>query len=146
MDFVEWMRAVDLSEKSIRSYFGAINGRLTTWAKQYGLTTKSILDITDVNELNALIGPLSRTTEFINRNATGNSMYSAALGNYQKYLQALASQYHGKPNDYDHIKNKSPRSSQRPTHRITRPTKKTPATASCAKSSSGAGRANSERR
>lgn len=100
MDFVEWMRAVDLSEKSIRSYFGAINGRLTTWAKQYGLTTKSILDITDVNELNALIGPLSRTTEFINRNATGNSMYSAALGNYQKYLQALASQYHGKPNDY----------------------------------------------
>jgi HNH endonuclease len=100
MDFVEWMRATGLSEKSANNYLGAIKGSLTNWAIRYGLTTKQIGDITDVDELNALIEPLSRTTEFINRNATGRGMYAAALGNYQKYLQALASQYHGKPNDY----------------------------------------------
>ena len=100
MDFVEWMSAAGLSEKSANNYQSAIKGSLTNWATRYGLTTKQIADITDLDELNALIEPLSRTTEFINRNATGNSMYSAALGNYQKYLQALASQYHGKPNDY----------------------------------------------
>lgn len=100
MDFVEWMRATGLSEKSANNYLSAIRGSLTNWATRYGLTTKQIADITDVDELNALIEPLSRTTEFINRNATGKGMYAAALGNYQKYLQALTSQYHGKPNDY----------------------------------------------
>ena len=100
MDFVEWMQATGLSEKSANNYLGAIKGSLTHWAARYGLTTKQIADITDVDELNALIEPLSRTTEFINRNATGKGMYAAALGNYQKYLQALASQYHNKPDDY----------------------------------------------
>jgi hypothetical protein len=61
------------------------------------LTTKQIADIADAGELAVLAERLSRTTEFINRNATGKGMYAAALSNYQKYLQA---QYHGKPNDY----------------------------------------------
>lgn len=97
MDFVEWMRSIDLSEKSINNYANAIKGSLTTWALRHGLTTKPISDITDVAELAVLIERLSRTTEFINRDGKGKGMYAAALGNYQKYLQA---QYHGKPNDY----------------------------------------------
>lgn len=97
MDFVEWMRSIGLSEKSAHNYFNAIKGSLTNWAIRHGLTTKQILDISDVDELSALIERLSRTAEFINRDATGKRMYSSALGNYQKYLQA---QYHGKPNDY----------------------------------------------
>ena len=97
MNFLEWMRATGLSEKSANNYLSAIKGSLTNWATRYGLTTKPITDISDVAELTVLIERLSRTTEFINRNATGKGMYAAALGNYQKYVQA---QYHGKPNDY----------------------------------------------
>jgi hypothetical protein len=97
MDFVEWMRSIDLSEKSVNNYANAIKGSLTNWAIRHGLTTKPISDISDVEELTVLIERLSRTTEFINRNGTGKGMYAAALSNYQKYLQ---SQYHGKPNDY----------------------------------------------
>lgn len=97
MDFVEWMRSIDLSERSVRNYANAINGSLTTWAIRHRLTTKPISDITDVDELTVLIERLSRTTEFINRDGKGKGMYAAALGNYLKYLQA---QYHGKPNDY----------------------------------------------
>lgn len=97
MDFVEWMRSIDLSEKSINNYANAIKGSLTTWALRHRLTTKPISDITDVDELTVLIERLSRTTEFINRDGKGKGMYAAALRNYQKYLQA---QYHGKPNDY----------------------------------------------
>lgn len=97
MDFVEWMRSIDLSEKSVNNYANAIKGSLTNWAMRYGLTTKPISDISDVDELTVLIERLSRTTEFINRNGRGKGMYAAALSNYQKYLQ---SQYHGKPNDY----------------------------------------------
>ena len=97
MNFVEWMRATGLSEKSANNYLNAIKGSLTNWAIGHRLTTKQIADISDVGELNVLVERLSRTTEFINRNATGKGMYAAALSNYQKYLQA---QYHGKPNDY----------------------------------------------
>jgi len=97
MDFVEWMRASGLSEKSANNYLNALKGSLTNWAIRHKLTTKPIPDITDVDELAVLIERLSRTTEFINRNATGKGMHAAALSNYQKYLQA---QYHGKPNDY----------------------------------------------
>jgi len=97
MDFVEWMRSSGLSEKAANNYLNAIKGSLTNWAIRHGLTTKQIADISDVDELTVLIERLSRTTEFINRNATGKGMYAAALGNYQKYLQA---QYHGKPNNY----------------------------------------------
>jgi hypothetical protein len=97
MDFVEWMRSSGLSEKSANNYFSAIKGSLTNWAIRHKLTTKPIAAISDVDELNVVIERLSRTTEFINRNATGKGMYAAALSNYQKYLQA---QYHGKPNDY----------------------------------------------
>jgi hypothetical protein len=97
MDFVEWMRSIDLSEKSVNNYANAIKGSLTNWAIRHGLTTKPISEISDVDELAVLIERLSRTTEFVNRNETGKGMYAAALRNYQKYLQA---QYHGKPNDY----------------------------------------------
>lgn len=97
MDFVEWMRSIDLSDKSVNNYANAIKGSLTNWAIRHKLTTKPISDITDPDELAVLIERLSRTTEFINRNGRGKGMYAAALGNYQKYLQ---SQFHGKPNDY----------------------------------------------
>jgi hypothetical protein len=51
MDFVEWMRASGLSEKSANNYLNAIKGSLTNWAIRHKLTTKPISDISDVDEL-----------------------------------------------------------------------------------------------
>lgn len=89
MDFVEWMKSAGLSEKSANSYQGAIKGRLTTWARTHGLTTKPIAEIPDLSEFIALSAQLRKTPEFLDRNETGNGMYAAALSNYQKYLQAV---------------------------------------------------------
>ena len=89
MDFIEWMKSTGLSEKSANSYQGAIKGRLTTWARTHGLTTKPIAEIPDLAEFVALSEQLRRTPEFLDRNETGNGMYAAALSNYQKYLQAV---------------------------------------------------------
>ncbi|WP_183407504.1 HNH endonuclease [Massilia aurea] len=99
MDFVEWMRSAGLSDKSAHSYLGAINGRLTKWALAHGLTTKQIIEIPDLAEFVSLSNQLKQTSEFKDRNATGNGMYAAALNNYQKYLQALGSRS-VKPNEY----------------------------------------------
>jgi hypothetical protein len=91
MDFIEWMKSTGLSEKSANSYQGAIKGRLTNWARSHGLTTKPIAEIPDLSEFVALSEQLRQTPEFLDRNETGNGMYAAALGNYQKYLLAVSS-------------------------------------------------------
>lgn len=88
MDFIEWMKSTGLSEKSANSYQGAIKGRLSTWARTHGLTTKPIAEIPDLSEFIAVSEKLRQTPEFLDRNTTGNGMYAAALSNYQKYLQA----------------------------------------------------------
>lgn len=100
MDFVEWMRSTGLSEKSANSYQGAIKGRLTNWARTYGLTTKPIGEIPDLSEFVALAEQLRKTPEFLDRNETGNGMYAAALSNYQKYLQAVGSLLEKKHAEY----------------------------------------------
>jgi len=91
MDFIEWMKSTGLSEGSANSYQGAIKGRLSTWARTHGLTTKPIAEIPDVSQFIAVSEQLRQTPEFLDRNAKGNGMYAAALSNYQKYLQAGAS-------------------------------------------------------
>jgi hypothetical protein len=100
MDFLEWMKSTELKDKSANSYFGAINGRLTNWARDHELTTKRISDIFDLSEFVALAAQLRQTPEFLDRNASGNGMYAAALNNYQKYLLALSSGHDAKPDEY----------------------------------------------
>jgi hypothetical protein len=91
MDFVEWMKSTDLSEKSANNYYGAIKGPLTNWAISHQLTIKPIADIVDLSEFTALAEQIKQTEVFKSRNATGKGMYAAALNNYQKYLTTLAS-------------------------------------------------------
>jgi hypothetical protein len=100
MDFVEWMKSTELSEKSANSYSGAINGRLTNWAVTHGLTTKQIAAISDPAEFAALAVQLMQTPEFKEWNGTGHGMYAAALNNYQKYLLALGPYHNTKPEEY----------------------------------------------
>lgn len=100
MDFLEWMKSTELKDKSANSYFGAINGRLTNWARDHRLTTKRIADISDLSEFVALAAQLRKTPEFLDRNASGNGMYAAALNNYHKYLQAQGSHHGAEPDEF----------------------------------------------
>lgn len=100
MDFIEWMKSTDLTEKSANSYQGALKGRLTNWALSHQLTTKQLAEISDPIEFSRLAEQLKQTPEFKDRNTTGNGMYGAALNNYQKYLTFLASNHNTKPGEY----------------------------------------------
>lgn len=90
MDFASWMKASGLSAKSVDSYLGAINGRLSTWAFAHRLTAKQIAEIKDAQEFLVLADQIRETPEYKTWNVTGHGMYGAALNNYQKYLSSAA--------------------------------------------------------
>ncbi|MEW6761354.1 MAG: HNH endonuclease signature motif containing protein [Pseudomonadota bacterium] len=100
MDFVEWMKSNGLSDQSASNYMGAIKGRLTNWALANRLTTRPIAEIPDLAEFVVLSEHLRQTSEFKEWNATGHGMYSAALNNYKKYLQAHGSHQNVKLDEY----------------------------------------------
>ena len=83
------MRSAGLSNKSADSYSGAINGRLTTWARDGGHTLKRIIEITDIGEFEALTERIKHTLEYQTSNVTGHGMYAAALNKYKEYLTGL---------------------------------------------------------
>lgn len=95
------MCSAGLSEKSANSYFGAIKGRLTTWALAHGLTKKPILEVGDLYKFVVLANLLRETPEFKLWNMTGHGMYAAALSNYQKYLLVLITQSDVKPSEHE---------------------------------------------
>lgn len=86
MDFAKWMKSAGLSAKSVDSYIGAIRGRLSSWALDYELTSKQIVEIIDPLEFLSLAEQIRETPEYQSLNVTGHGMYGAALNNYQKYL------------------------------------------------------------
>jgi hypothetical protein len=100
MDFAAWMKSAGLSAKSSDSYLGAIKGRLTNWAFSHQLTTKQILTISDPLEFAALAKKIKQTDEYRSWNVTGHGMYSAALKNYQKYLEASSFHHNADPVEY----------------------------------------------
>jgi hypothetical protein len=95
MEFVQWMRANGLSESSADKYAGAINGRLTAWARQHGLTPNSLAEIRDLPVFEAVAEGVKQTPEFQRWNATGNHMYSAALRHYNKFLHTFGPGFTG---------------------------------------------------
>lgn len=100
MDFADWMKSAQLTEASINNYVGAIKGRLTNWAQDHAITSKSITAISDLNEFATVAEKLRQTDEYKKWNVTGHGMYSAALNNYQKYLNALSAMSDGMVSEF----------------------------------------------
>lgn len=91
MDFETWMKAEGLSESSVRKYAGAINGSLSEWGSQGLSSPKQIRTIHDSQEFAALAELIENTDTFIERNSRGKHMYSSALRQYARYLDATSS-------------------------------------------------------
>lgn len=89
-----------LSEASVNSYLGAINGRLNSWASNHALSNKKILEMFDLVEFASLAMRLKETPEYKTWNVTGHGMYGAALNNYQKYLQSTGIMNGTRPTEY----------------------------------------------
>lgn len=90
MNFETWLLHIGKSQRSARSYAGAITGVISAWAKEAGLVSESLLEIQDSRILHQVTSSLSELDIFIQRNTKGNGMYSAALRNYEDYLRDIA--------------------------------------------------------
>ena len=86
MNFETWLLHIGKSPRSATSYAGAISGVMSTWAKEAGLVSDSLLAITSPKQLSIIAKGLAAVDIFINRNSKGNGMYSAALKAYGEYL------------------------------------------------------------
>ncbi|MGF6348998.1 HNH endonuclease [Variovorax sp. W2I14] len=86
MNFYAWLRHRGLSPSSASKYVGAIEGALSTWATEAGLTSTPLAALTSkvaFDRVDALVRGLS---VFQERNARGHHMYSSALVKFGEYL------------------------------------------------------------
>ena len=86
MTFKNWMLHQGLSELSTRKYVGAIQGPLSTWAIENKLLTGPLMAMTSVAAFKQVDSKIRCLPVFLERNATGNHMYSSALAQFSQYL------------------------------------------------------------
>ncbi len=84
--FDNWMRGTGLSESSVLKYFGAVEGALSDWAREAGVISGSILDITSSIKFESAAHKIRQLPIFLERNSTGHNMYSSAINKYAEFL------------------------------------------------------------
>jgi len=86
MTFEDWMRHRGLSERSVRSYHGAIRGVMSQWAMEGGLLEGPLDSIRSHRRFEMIAVQLRALPIYQQRNERGNSMYNSALNKYLEYL------------------------------------------------------------
>lgn len=89
MTFQKWLMQIGKSERTAKSYAGAITGAISKWAKQAGLVQESITEIDSLKEFIQFSNNLRKLDLFIEPDIRGNRMYSAALNHYARYLEDI---------------------------------------------------------
>jgi predicted restriction endonuclease len=92
MDFETWLLKVGKSERSAKSYAGAVSGVISTWAKDAGITNCSLMDVRSVKQYTHIVDDIKNIKIFQARNTKGNGMYSSALNAYADYLSDITAE------------------------------------------------------
>jgi len=92
MDFETWLLKVGKSERSAKSYAGAVSGVISTWAMEAGLTDCSLMDIRSTKQWSELTNKINDIEIFQTRNTKGKGMYSSALNAFAGYLADITAE------------------------------------------------------
>lgn len=84
--FERWALDIGKSEKTVKNYKGAINGSISTWAKDAGLLDRNFLEINNYKDYYELAQQAKKLEVFEVRDSKGKGMYSAALKLYGDFL------------------------------------------------------------
>lgn len=87
MSFNTWMQQIGKSQKTAENYSRAISGVISQWAKDAGLATTNITEISSVTELEKIADGLQNIQIYKERNEKGNGMYRCALNAYVAYRE-----------------------------------------------------------
>jgi hypothetical protein len=90
--FDDWMgQTTDLSQKTIRNYFSAIKGSLSSRCLEYGIVKKNLLLVSDAELFDYVRQCLEGDERYIALNKKGNDMYKRAMDYYSNYLGSSVS-------------------------------------------------------
>ena len=92
MEFESWLIQFGKSENTAQKYNQAISGSITTWAKDTGIITGSLLEIETVEQLKKIYQEIKALSLFQKRDSVGKGMYGAALNQYLAYREDLSTQ------------------------------------------------------
>lgn len=86
IQFHRWLLEIGKSEKTAKSYVGAIQGSISNWANDAKLSHQNLISIQSYTQINQIAQDLASYEIFQERNTRGRNMYSAALNSYQDFL------------------------------------------------------------
>ena len=92
MDFKTHLTQIGKSPKTADNYSRAVLGVMSTWAKEGGLTTKSLDNIHSIHELINIADGLKDLPIYQERNTVGKNMYSCALKLFIEYRKLESSE------------------------------------------------------
>lgn len=84
--FERWARGIGKSEKTIKNYMGAINGSISGWVNEAGLSDRRLFEINSYKDYYAIAEKAKKLDIFEVRDSKGKGMYSAALNLYADFL------------------------------------------------------------
>lgn len=87
MHFKDWLLQIGKSERSAKSYSGAISGAISDWAQQANLTQQNLSEINRIGEFSVLAEVIKQLEIFIEKDTKGKGMYKAALKHYAAFLE-----------------------------------------------------------
>lgn len=86
VQFHRWLIGLGKSEKTADSYVGAIRGSISNWAAEAGISRQNLIGMTSYTKFIGVAEKLADYRAFIEHNARGKQMYSAALNSYKIFL------------------------------------------------------------
>lgn len=89
MTFETWLTNLGKSAKTAYKYSIAIEGSISKWAIDSGLTSEKISAAISLTDFDSLVKKINQLDIFISRNTVGNGMYAAALKHFAYYLEDL---------------------------------------------------------
>lgn len=87
--YQRWASGLGKAERTVKSYLGAVQGVLSSMAKEHQFTDKELTKIGSFHEYQRAVTPLYQLEEFKHKDERGKSMYSSALKSFGEFLADL---------------------------------------------------------
>ncbi|TCK18719.1 HNH endonuclease [Thiogranum longum] len=86
MNFENWLDQIGLSKRTADSYSGALSRTISGWAIEAKLIKRPLTSIQSAQKFRDVAEQIKALTIFQEKNVKGKGMYSAALNQYEAYL------------------------------------------------------------
>lgn len=87
--YKRWLLGLGKSDRTAKSYLGAVQGVLSQLAKEHQLTETELTSVGSFHEYQRVTTPLYQLAEFQEKDKRGNKMYSCALRSFGEFLADL---------------------------------------------------------